>query len=457
MTQEELVKFLMVPETFRENPDEFFHNVLGVDFWSKQREIVLSVRDHRKTAVRSGNSLGKTFSIARIALWFMFAYPPAVVIDTAPTDRQVRNQFWREFRRAHAASKFLLGGKLLKMQYDIDEDWYAIGFSTKDGDEGMEKFQGWHGEHILVIVDEASGVSSSIFEAIQGALAGGKMVRLIYVGNPTKNTGDFADAFKDPTFNKIHISALDSPNVKAKDIIVPGLATWEWVEDMKRKYGETSDVYRVRVLGEFPKKTADVLIGVDLVESAIDAEREMYGEDEFIGVDVARFGDAWSSLVYRKGNFAKVLDKIQGQDTMQIAGITKRRLLEYPKARAKIDIVGIGAGVFDRLQEQPEVNERVEGVNGAAEPITKEDYINVRVESWDVCRQWLRDAVLVPHEDWYQLCQPKLKITSAGKMQLESKEEMRKRGIASPDVADALCNTFAKASEGGVPIMLMAR
>ena len=282
------------------------------------------------------------------------------------------------------------------------------------------------------------------------------MVRLLYIGNPTRNSGDFADAFKDPSFNKIHISALDSPNVKAREIIVPGLATWEWVQEMKTKYGEDSDVYRIRVLGEFPKQEADVLISVDLVETAIDADREFYGEDEFIGVDVARFGEDSTDLVYRRGNFAKVLDTVQGLDLMQVAGVVKRRLKEYPKARAKIDIIGLGAGVFDRLKEQPDVQDRVEGVNVAGEPANKEDYINIRVEAWDEARKWLRDAVLVPSENWYELCQPKVKITSSGKMQLESKEEMRKRGVKSPNTGDALALTFARSTEGSMPIILVA-
>lgn len=456
MDTEQIEKFDLIPERIRENPKEFFENILGVYFWEKQDEIVDSIKKHRKTTVRSCNSAGKTFSIARIALWFLFAYPPAVVIDTAPTDRQVRNQFWREFRRAHNSSKYPLGGKLLKTQYNIDEDWFAIGFSTKDGEDGMEKFQGWHGEHILIIVDEASGVSSSVFQAIEGAMAGGAMVRLVFIGNPTRNTGEFADSFKDPAFNKIHISALNSPNVKAGKLLIPGLASLEWVEEMRKKYGEESDVYRVRVLGEFPRKEANTLIALDLVEKAIDAERELYGVEEYIGVDVARFGDDSSALVYRKGNFSKVLDKVQGQDTMEIAGLVKRRLKEYPNARARIDVIGVGGGVFDRLVEQSDVADRVEGVNVASDPSNKEDYINIRVEAWDEVRLWLRDAVMVPHEDWYQLAIPKVKIASSGKMQLESKEDMRKRGVKSPDIADALALTFARATEGGQPIIITA-
>lgn len=448
--------FSELSDEFREHPDSFFSDVLGVEPWSKQQEIVDSVKNNRKTTVRSCNSAGKTFIIARVALWFLFSYPPSVVIDTAPTDRQVRNQFWREFRRAHNNAKVPLGGKLLKTQYDIDEDWFAIGFSTKDGDTGMETFQGWHAENILVIVDEASGVHPSIFQAIQGALAGGKTVRLVYIGNPTRTQGDFADSFKDPTFNKIHISAYDVPNVIERRLVITGLATHEWVDDMIAKYGEDSDVVRVRVKGEFPKKQADTLIAIDAVESAIDADRELYGTEEFIGVDVARFGEDDSALVYRKGNYAKVLEVIHGQDTMQIAGATKRQLLLFPKARARIDTIGIGAGVFDRLREQDDVSDRVEGVNAAASPADKEMYLNARAEMWDETRQWLRDAVMLKHEGWYELCQPRYKLNSRGQIQLESKEEMKKRQVKSPNVGDALALTFARASEGALPIMLIA-
>jgi len=448
-------------EKIRTNPDYFFSDYLGVDLWEKERELVYSVRDHQKTTVRSNNSSGKTYTIARIALWFLSAFPPAVVINTAPTHRQVENQFWREFRKAHKSAKRILGGKLLKTQFNIAEDWYAIGFSTKDGDDGMEKFQGWHGQNVLIIVDEASGVHARIFEAIQGALASGGTVRLVYIGNPTKNTGDFADSFKDPTFNKIHISAYDSPNVKEGRVVITGLVTKEWVDDMIRKYGADSDVVRVRVKGEFPKKEADTLIGVDLVEEAIGADRELYGEEEYIGLDPARKGEDTADFVYRKGNYAKVLETVQSSDLMVLAGKAKRYLLmpEYKNAKMHIDIIGMGGGVYDRLKEQDDISDRVFGVNSAVAAINKEEYKNLRAEGWDDARLWLRDAVLDDDpehkEKWYQLAKPKSKILSSGQIQIESKEDMKKRGVPSPGVGDALVLTLQRPTEGGTFLMLM--
>lgn len=445
-----------VVEKIAKDPDYFFNEVLGVELWEKERELLHSVKDHRKTTVRSNNSSGKTYTIARIALWFLYAFPPAVVIDTAPTHRQVENQFWREFRKAYKSSKWNLGGKLLKTQFNLAEDWYAIGFSTQAGEDGMEKFQGWHGQNVLIIVDEASGVSKPIFEAIQGALAAGGTVRLVYIGNPTKNTGDFADSFKDPTFNKIHISAYDVPNVKQKKVVIQGLATYDWVEDMLKKYGKDSDVCRVRVFGEFPKREADTLISVDTVEQAIGADRERYGEQEFIGLDPARYGGDRACFVYRKGNYAEVLEKIESSDTMALAGKAKVWLKRYPKARLRIDVIGVGAGVYDRLKEQPDVSSRVEGVNVAAGATNTEEFANLRAEAWQDTKEWLRDAVLEEDEDWYQLAAPKFKIKSNGQMLLESKEDMRKRGVKSPDVADALVLTIARATEGGEFMILMA-
>jgi len=422
-----------------------------VELWDKQREIAHSIRDFRNTAVRSCNGAGKTYLLPREALRFMYAYAPAVVINTAPTWRQVENQYWRHFREAYLSAKIQLGGTLLKTSLNIDENWFALGIATDE--HSIEKFQGWHAKNMMVIFDEASGISPNIYEAATGAMAGGHVVRFVQIGNPTQNSGPFFDAFRDPTVNKIHISAYDVPNVKEKRQVIPGLVTHEWVEEMRKKYGEDSDIFRVRVKGEFPRHASDTLISIDAIEAAMVApgdvhERELYGEEEIIGLDVARFGDDESPFLFRKGNFAKVLEVNYGNDTMELAGKAKRWLKDFPNAKMHIDVVGVGAGVFDRLREQPDVSGRVFGVNNAAKPRNEDDFVNLRIESWCNVRDWLKDAILEKHEGFYQLAHPKYKIVSNGKMQLESKEDMKKRGVASPDIADALALTLARATEG---------
>lgn len=426
----------------------FFHDeVLGYQPWERQLEISHSIRDHRNTAIRSCNGAGKTFHIAHEGLRFMFAYYPAVVINTAPVWTQVENQYWRYFRDAYNKASYRLGGKLLKTQLNIDEKWFAMGLAN-DPDR-MEAFQGWHAENIMVIFDEASGISPKIYEAALGAMAGGHIVRFVLIGNPTQNSGPFYDAFKDPNYNKITISAYDVPNVKERRQVIPGLVTHDWVEELERKYGRDSDIFKVRVLGEFPKQASDTLISIDSIEHAINADRELQNQDdECIGLDVARFGDDDSAFVYRRGNTAKVLEVYNGNNLMETAGKAVRYLKEHPNARLFIDVVGVGAGVFDRLKEQPGIRSRVYGVNSAAKPRDEAEFLNIRIESWVNVREWLRDAVLEKHEGWYQLANPKYKLTSNGKMQLEGKEDMKKRGVASPDVADALALTLSRPTEG---------
>lgn len=432
-----------------QNDPAFFHReVLGYEPWERQLEISESIRDHRNTAVRSCNGAGKTYHIAREGLRFLIAYgPDAAVFNTAPVWTQVENQYWRYFRDAYERASYRLGGKLLKTQLTFDETWFAMGLANNP--DKMEAFQGWHAKNIMVIFDEASGISPKIFEAATGAMAGGHVVRFVLIGNPTQNSGPFYDAFKDPTYNKIRISAYDVPNVAQRKQVVPGLVTHDWVEEMEQKYGRDSDIFKVRVLGEFPMSASDTLISLNAVESAMNADRELQNQtDEKIGLDPARFGDDDSAFVHRKGNKAKVLEVINGNNTMELAGKCVRYLKEYPNAQLFIDVIGLGAGVYDRLMEQPEVRSRVFGVNSAAKPRDEAEFINIRIESWSNVRDWLRDAILEKHEGFYELANPKYKITSAGKLQLESKEDMKKRGVASPNVGDALALTLSRPTEG---------
>lgn len=421
--------------------------MLGTEPWEKQIDIAHSVRDNRNTTVRSANGCGKTFILPRIALWFLHAYAPALVINTAPTWRQVEEQYWRNFREAHKNAQIPLGGRLFKTKWEKDEMWFALGLSTDEND--TIKFQGWHAKNIMVVFDEASGISPAIWQAADGALSGGEFVRFVAIGNPNLNSGNFYDTFRSPLYNKIHISAFDIPNVKEKRQVIPGLITHDWVDEMRTKYGEDSDIYRVRVLGEFPQQATDTLISIDLIERAFGADRERtHQNDEVIGLDVARFGDDNSAFVYRKGNTARVLEVVYGNSTMEIAGKAKRFLKDYPNARIFIDVIGVGAGVYDRLKEQPDISGRVYGVNNAGKPRDEEEFINIRIESWANVRNWLRDAILEKHDGFYQLAHPKYKINSSGKMKLESKEDMKKRGVSSPDVGDALALTLSKPTEG---------
>lgn len=432
----------------RNEPLFFYEKILGDQLWEKQREIVEKVEKNRRVTIMSCNGAGKTYLIPRMALRFLIAYPNSVVINTAPTWRQIENQYWRHFRDAYNKAQYALGGQLLKTQFNFQENWFAIGIASDT--KNVASFQGWHAKNMMVIFDEASGIPKAIWEAVEGLISGGMNVRFVCVGNPNTNTGDFIDTFNSNLYEKVYISAFDLPNVKEKAQIIPGLSTYEWVEEMREKYGEDSDVWRVRVLGRPPKAGSDTLISLDAIERAFDADRERYGANiKRLGVDVARFGDDKTALVLRIGNYAKVIQVITQFDTMAVAGVVAKFLRDNPDVDAYIDITGgLGAGVFDRLREQPDIASRVFGVNVAGKAKDDKSYINIRAESWDETKAWLKDAILEKHEGFYQLASPKYKITSNGKMQLEGKEDMKKRGVSSPDVGDALALTLSKATEG---------
>jgi hypothetical protein len=222
----------------------------------------------------------------------------------------------------------------------------------------------------------------------------------------------------------------------------------KYIESMA-KYGLESNIYKVRVLGEFPHSDDDAIIGLDLLESAIDRGIEPFGEIVW-GVDVARFGDARTALAKRQG--PKLLEPVRSwvkKDTMETAGLIKQEydsIKEESKKPSKIvvDVIGLGAGVVDRLKE---LGLPVVGVNVAEIPGESEKYLRMRDELWFNVRDWFTEKICdIPSDDVLisQLSALKYFITSNGKLRVESKDELKKRGLDSPDIADAFVLTFCK-------------
>ena len=245
---------------------QFAADVLGVTLWSKQQEVLNALANHRRVAVKSGNGLGKDFTAAVAALWFLHCHDPAIVLTTAPTFRQVRNILWRQIQRLHDPAADTLGGKMLNTRWELSQDRYALGLSAG----GADRFQGFHCENVLVIVDEAAGVSEEIYEAVDAVMTSSN-AKLLLIGNPTTTGGAFHRAFHQERglYETITISALDSPNVTGDEPPVPGLVTAQWVEERRIAWGEDSDTYRSRVLGQFPARGDDTLISMDDIEAAI--------------------------------------------------------------------------------------------------------------------------------------------------------------------------------------------
>lgn len=440
-----------------QDPEWWVRTVLGHNPWHKQIEIFESVRDNMTTAVKSCHGAGKSFSAADVALWYLYTHRPSIVLTTAPTDRQVKGILWKEIRKSYQRAVYPLGGDMLTQELKLDADWFAWGFTAPDYDP--DRFQGFHEIHILVVVDEASGVSEEIFEGIDGVLTS-EHARLLMIGNPTNPAGRFAKTFRSPGVSKISISAFDTPNftefgITEQDIIqktweekitgelpAPYLVTPRWVADRLRDWGETSPLYLSRIKAQFPSQGEDTLIPLHLIEAAVERTLQP-GTPSELGVDVARFGADETVIMHRHGAVARILKTLPKCDTMELTGYVVQAIRDTAATGAKIDAVGIGAGVYDRLIELQQPAREMQ--SGAAATDT-ERYANARAEWWWGLRTRFEEGDIDIENDEIlcsQLSTIRYKINSRGQILIESKEDMKKRGLPSPDRADTLMLLFA--------------
>ena len=423
------------------SPVQFAREVLGVTLWSKQEEVLEALKDHQRVAVKSGNGLGKGFSAAAAILWFLCCYDPAVVLSTAPTFRQVRHVLWREVHRLYRRASFPLGGKLLDTHLEMSEFRFALGLSADSDDE----FQGFHSPNMLIVVDEAEGVEETIYEAIE-AIMTSEHCRLLLIGNPTTVSGTFRAAFHEDRilYHTITISALESPNVKAERVVTRGLTTQRWVEERKKVWGEENPIYQARVLGEFSDPGEDTLIALSMVEEATGRESTEPSEEEqpVLAVDVARFGSDKSVILRRRGMVVEDVQAYRGLDTMKLTGLIVAAIDSCNPQEVIVDEVGIGAGVVDRLREQ---GHRVQGINVGRPAQDSQHYANLRAEGyWRLRQLFTEGAISVPVDNDLvgQLTALRYGFNSLGHVVIESKDEMRRRGVPSPDKADALMLAF---------------
>lgn len=247
---------------YQSDPIAFLTEVLDVApeyVWDKMSEICCSVRDNNRTAVRAGHSVSKSYTAARLALWFLCTHYPSTVITTAPSHSQVEQILWREIRsawnNANPEWRDHLQGNLTKTQLELEDRWFAYGFATRPDTvtEQATRFQGFHNEHLLVIFDEAAGIDPRIWKAARYLLVAGHW-RWLAIGNPTSNTGDFPLCFReDSGWNRISVAVQDTPNFKLGREIVPGVAGRQIEQEVREQYGEDSNEYKIRILGELPE------------------------------------------------------------------------------------------------------------------------------------------------------------------------------------------------------------
>lgn len=449
---------------YRGRPAEFASQVLGSRWWRMQAEAAQLVAAGPRTVIKSANGVGKTYLAADLALWFLYTHSPSIVLTTAPTQRQVRQLLWEEIRRRHRSARVALPGRVTQAGLRVGDGWYALGLATNDD----VRFQGFHAEHLFIVFDEASGIDGAIWQAAEGVAVGANN-RMLAIGNPLRTSGRFYELFRDAgSWQRMTISALDHPNVTGDGPCIPGAVTRaaleariaEWCEEVGGDAADGPDLFRwggrrylpdnrfrTRVLGEFPDAGDATLIPMRWIEAAM-ARALPAGGRRRAAVDVARFGSDSTVIGVREGAALIWMQAVRGSDTMATAGRVARMAYEMRPETIAVDVVGLGAGVVDRLREAGIAG--VIAFNGGMPAHSPERFANRRAETyWGLRERFQAGDIALPRDDVLleQLVGIRYGYTSRGQICIESKVEARRRGISSPDRADTLAMLFDASGE----------
>jgi phage terminase large subunit len=443
MTQPQENPFVKLMARYRDDPVAFAREVAGIepDEWQVELLDAVAAPAIRRVSVRSGHGVGKSTAVALAAVWHVLMRVPSKTVVTAPTSSQLFDACFAEMKNVAKRLKppfdNLLELKSDRIELKSHPESTFISCRTSRAEQ-PEALAGVHSPSVLLIADEASGIPSSVFEAASGSMSGHSATTIL-TGNPTRNTGFFYDThnrLRDDWYT-MHVSCVDSPRVSE-----------DFVEDMKRRYGEDSPAYHVRVLGNFPPSEEDTVIPVSLIEHAMANDIKVHEDTIAIwGLDVARQGGDASVLCKRQGPVIHPLTVWRNLDLMQLTGAVKAEYDAMPPSKRPAEIIvdsnGFGAGVLDRLRE---LGLPARGLNVSERAMAKDTYLNLRAEIWFKMKMYLEGMdVSLPRDDalYAELAAPRYHFTSAGKLQVESKDSMKKRGVASPDRADAVALSLA--------------
>lgn len=453
------------------DPVLWANEVLGFEAWEaddhdSQADIIRAVTRTRRITVRSGHKTGKSSGAAIIALWFWTFFPGVRVVITAPTRRQVDEVIWREVRARYLGASIPLG----------EPSWIALspesGLNHPDGRQiigltatSPEAFSGISAPLVVYIVDEASGVSPEIFEAIKGNMAGGGY--LILFSNPTQVSGEFYESHT--TKSDLYNTYVLSSEYVARNVnphgTVPGLASLGWLEDQEKDWQRGTPAWSVRVDGDFPELGDKTVISLAEVAAAQAAWKPAPPEVSalhragfrleplFVGVDVARFGDDKTVAIGRRGKWSSEPLTITKRDGPGV-GIEvliwleqnlvtqqeRTRVTGASKVVLAIDEIGVGASAFDWLRHNAPDWLEVVGVNVGEKALDEERYVNLRSELYFATRDWLRSGGMISKHAHLRgdLLGVRYSFDPRGRFRVESKDDIKERIQRSPDHGDAL-------------------
>jgi Superfamily II RNA helicase len=457
---------------YRKDPVLFAREVCNFEPDEWQQEALMDLAKNPKVAVKSGQGVGKTGMEAEAGVWFLSCFPDARVVATAPTKQQLHDVLWSEIAKWQERSPLLKEILKWTKTYIFMKGYEKRWFATARTATKPENMQGFHEDNMLFIVDEGSGVADPIMEAILGTLSGANN-KLLICGNPTKTTGAFYDAFHSSRWMyKCHtVSSLDSDRTNKDNI-----------QSLIKKYGWDSNVVRVRVRGLFPLQEDDVFMILSWIEGSISTEMTSNTQKAFgvyetldgkritdvtkakiidIGCDVARYGNDKTCIGYKVNEVVKFYKKINGKDTTwtagNIAALYRELKTKYQfkgVIPVKIDDGGVGGGVVDQLKAmkraEPEVyaDMMIVPVN-FGQPVKHVHYYDTTTYMMGIVRESIQpfdelgnpkepDIILPDDEDLIGQLSSRKFAYAGSKQKVESKKEMKERGLPSPDEADCI-------------------
>lgn len=481
---------------YEDDPVGFVTQGLGESLWSRQMEILESLRDNKRTVVPACHAPGKSHLAARAVAWWIAVHPPgtAMAVTTATTFRQVRNILWTQLRRLQQTHN--LPGETTQIEWRIGTELVAYGFSPRDTDE--TSVQGIHAPHLLVVVDEAGGIPHTLGRALEAIMTGGH-TRLLAIGNPPTDVEDswFERICNSDLYNVIPISVYDTPNFtgEAVDIcrtcprevlphsIKTHLVDQEWVRDVINEFGDESAFVEARVHARFPRSAPNKVIPLSWVEQALENNNPIQSNEIRLGVDIAADGGDEFVIARADGFEVTMRHHSSGQanqNAVDVAGVVlehirqaeadaKERRVREP-VKVKIDTIGVGWGVVSILQrwrDEQMHSSTIVAVNVSERARDAGKFSNQRSEMWWNARTLFQPQVRTegaePTQDvklsidrrtLAQLSAPLYRSDSSGRIKIEAKLEMKRRGINSPDRAEAvLLALYDPPGAGNVPIV----
>jgi len=421
-------------EKAKSTPSEIFCAFTGATLseWQSETLNALFREDIKRVAVKSGQGVGKTMIESAAILLFLLLYKDARVVATAPTQHQLIDILWSEIGKwigkSATLKAFFTHTKTRLYVKGFETSWWATA-QTSNSVEGM---QGFHADNLLIVCDEASGIENSVFEVLLGTMSGDNN-KILLCGNPTRKSGYFYDAFHTHTASywTKTVNAEEEPRVSRENI-----------ELLRQKYGEKSNLYKIRVLGEFPTSDDGTLFDIGDVERAMRFARELKEagiEEQAIayGADIAEFGRDMTVIGTRTKSGIVKLEEHSGKSVMETAGILYQKARDY-QTPVIIDTIGVGTGVEGRLSEKKIPTVRCNFGEKAKDSIK---FVNRRAECYWTLKELLSDPdrrFALPDDKSLleELCAIKYKVTSGGKIQIIGKDDIKKILHRSPDRAD---------------------